>query len=130
MASMAKLFGGARLFSLTLLITVAVTLVLRRSFGQAPPASFSDFYFLGLLLVSYYCSWKLSVALLAVSAGLSVFLLSPLDWIDGFQIISYTVSASVVIWVIAQLKRPAALQRPAAIRPRTLPVQEVSSSLR
>ena len=127
---MARLFGGARLFSLTLLITVAVTLVLRQSFGQTPPASFSDFYFLGLLLVSYYSSWKLAVALLAVSAGLSVFLLSPLDWIDGFQIVSYTVSASVVIWVIAQLKRPAAVQRPLAMHPRTLPVQEVSSSLR
>jgi hypothetical protein len=130
MITMGKSFGGARLFSLTLLIAVAVTLVLRRSFGQTPPASFSDLYLLGLLLVSYYCSWKLSVALLVVSAGLAVFLLSPLDWIDGFQIVSYTVSGSVVIWVIAQLKRPAALQRPAAMHPRTLPVQDVSSSLR
>jgi hypothetical protein len=126
---MRTLSGGARLFSLTLLIAVAVTLMLRRFFGQTPPASFSDFFLLGLLFVSYYCSWKLSVTFLAISAGLSVFLLSPLDRIDGFQIISYAVSASVVIWVMAQLKRQAALKRPAAMR-QTLPVQEVSSSLR
>ena len=47
-----------------------------------------------------------------------------LDWIDGFQIISYIVSASVVIWVMAQLKRPAAIRRSPEAG------EEVSSSLR
>jgi hypothetical protein len=121
---MGKWSGGTRLFSLGLLITVAATLILRRIFGQTPPASFSDFYLLGLIFVSYYCTWRLSAALLAVSAGFSLFLLRPLDWIDGFQIISYIVSASVVIWVMAQLKRPAAIRRSPEAG------EEVSSSLR
>jgi hypothetical protein len=125
---MGKLFGLG-LFGLTLLITVAVTLMLRRFFGQTPPASFGDFYLMGLLLVSYYGSWKLSAALLAVSAALSAFLLSPLDWVDAFQIISYTVIGSVIVWVMAQLKRPAASKRSEAILRQSLPVPEKSSSL-
>jgi hypothetical protein len=119
---MGRLFGGARLFSLGLLISVAATLMLRRFFGQTPPANFTDFYLLGLLFVSYYRSWKLSMALLAVSAILSAFLLRPLDWIDGFQIVSYAIIASVVIWAMAQLKRPGVGRR------RPLPAKEVSSS--
>ena len=122
--SMGKWSGGTRLFGFGLLITVAVTVILRTVFGQTPPASFSDFYLLGLIFVSYYCTWRLSAALLAVSAGFSLFLLRPLDWIDGFQIISYIVSASVVIWVMAQLKRPAAIRRSPEAG------EEVSSSLR
>ena len=107
-----------------LLISVAATLMMRRFFGQTPPANYSDFYLLGLLFVSYYRSWKLSLALLAVSASLSAFLLRPLDWIDGFQIVSYAIIASVVICAMAQLKRPG------VVRLRPLPAKEVSSSLR
>jgi hypothetical protein len=125
MAYMSKSLVGARLFTLALLVLVAAALILRRAFGQTPPPNFSDFYLLGLLFVSYYCSWRLSVALLVVSAGLSAFLLRPLDWIDGFQIVSYTVSGSVIAWVMARLKRPA-LKRAEAILGESLPTSEVS----
>jgi hypothetical protein len=102
---MGKSLGRARLFTCALVISVALTLLLRRLFGQTPPADFGDLYLLGLLFVSYYGSWRPSAVLLAISTGLSVFLLRPLDWTDAFQIVSYTVSGAVVIWIMALLKR-------------------------
>jgi len=93
------------LFAATLLLTVAATLVFRRIFGQNPPGNVTDLYLLGVLIVAYYCSWILSAVLLLVSTVLAVFLLSPLDWSDGFQILSYLTSASVIVLVMALLRK-------------------------
>jgi len=94
-----------KLFGATLLFTVAATLAFRRFFGHRPPGNFSDLYLLGVLVVSCYCSWIMSAVLLLVSTVLAIFLLSPLDWRDGFQIVSYTASASVIVLVMALLRR-------------------------
>jgi hypothetical protein len=101
-----KTRGAGTLSLIASVCAVGISAVLLRRFYQdAPPPDFTDFYLLFVLGIAYRYPWKFAAALAAVTLGVSVYVLAPLDWMDGFQLLSYTVCASVIIWVMASLRR-------------------------
>jgi K+-sensing histidine kinase KdpD len=84
---------------------VLITGLMRYYFHDSPPSSFADVYLAGVLVLAYRYSWKLAAALAGASLLLTVYLLVPLDNADRFEIASYTVTAAVILYVTAALRR-------------------------
>jgi hypothetical protein len=104
---MAQNTRGAASFSLifSVLLVGLSALLLRGFFHDSPPVDFSDIYLLFVLGLAYRYAWKFAATLAAVSVGVSIYILSPLDWRDGFELTSYAVCAALVIWIMASLRR-------------------------
>jgi hypothetical protein len=83
---------------------VLITGLLRHYFHDAPPASFTDFYLAGVLVLAYRSSWKVAAALAGVSLLLAIYELAPLDRADRFQLASFTACAIVILSVTAALQ--------------------------
>ena len=86
---------------------VLVTGLMRYFFHDAPPDVFADLYLAAILIVAYYASWRLAAALAGASFLLALFLLLPLDGSDRYLLGSYGVCATVVVYVMAALRRRA-----------------------
>ena len=101
--------AGTATFSLisSVCVVAVSAILLRLFFRDSPPPDFADLYLLCVLGVAYRYPWKFAAALAAVTLAVSIYLLAPLDWLDGFQLASYAVCATVVIWIMACLRRPA-----------------------
>jgi hypothetical protein len=89
---------------LTLLAAGGSAVLLRRSFQGSPPPDFADLYLLCVLGLAYRFAWKFAAVLAAVSLAFCAYVLAPLDWRDDFQLASYAVCASLIIWVMANLR--------------------------
>jgi hypothetical protein len=97
--------AGGWLFLISLCLAGAFAILVQRGFPGAPPADFTDFFLLCVLVLAYRDSWPLAAALTAVTVAISAFLLAPIDAGDTFQLISYAVCATLVIWIMASLRR-------------------------
>jgi hypothetical protein len=103
-----KTKGTATISLISSVCVVAVSaIVLRLIFRDSPPPDFTDLYLLCVLGLASRYPWKFAAALAALSVAVSVYVLAPLDGPDGFQLASYAVCATVIIWVMASLRRRA-----------------------
>ncbi len=101
-----KTQGAATVSLISSVVAVgASAFLLRWFFRDTPPADFSNLYLLFVLGLAYRYAWQFAAVLAAVSLAVSVYVLSPLDGRNGFQLASYAVCAVVVIWVMARLRR-------------------------
>jgi hypothetical protein len=106
MLRQAKAAGAVALISSLCLVGIS-TLLMRMIFRGSPPPDFTNIYLLFVLGLAYRGPWRLAAALAAATLGVSAYLLAPLDSTDAFQLISYAVCASVIVWVMATLRRGA-----------------------
>ena len=82
-----------------------ITGLLRYYFHDVPPARFADVYLIGVVVLAYRHSWKAAAAAAGVSLLLAAYLLFPLDGIDRFELVAFTASASVIVFVTAAIQR-------------------------
>jgi len=101
-----KTQGAATVSLISSVFAVGISaFLLRWFFRDSPPEDFSNLYLLCVLGLAYRYAWQFAAVLAAVSLALSVYVLSPIDARDIFQLASYAVCAVVVIWVMARLRR-------------------------
>jgi hypothetical protein len=104
---MKRTTGAATISLISTVFVVAVSAILfRRSFQDSPPPDFSDLYLLCVLGLAYRYAWQFAAILAAVSLAVLAYVLTPLDWRDGFQLGSYALCEVMIIWIMASLRIP------------------------